>query len=153
MLLLWRGGLQVAEECPLETDPVKHIDRLSILQEIAPLARGSVNPHWWGRTASRRLASCTQGPRDGIRACSDQVRHAMVGAERVGGRDREQEAEGLTHVSAQLVYHECAIHPNGENRRQLTPLLQDGVNTSAFPPHPEGRTVFQDRAARDTETR
>jgi len=33
--------------------------------------------------ASCRLASCTQGPRDGVRTCSNLVRHAMVGADRV----------------------------------------------------------------------
>jgi hypothetical protein len=33
--------------------------------------------------ASHRLASCTECPRNGTRACSDQFRHAMVGADRV----------------------------------------------------------------------
>jgi len=35
------------------------------------MSAGSVNPHGWGIPASRRVASCTDGPRDGIRACSD----------------------------------------------------------------------------------
>src|ERR1700733_7252214 len=52
----------------------------------APLARGSANPHWWGIAALRRPASCTHGPRDGIHACSDRIRHAMVGADRVSHR-------------------------------------------------------------------
>jgi hypothetical protein len=42
-----------------------------------------VIPRWWGMAVSRRLASCTQSPRDGIRAGSDHFRHAMVGADRV----------------------------------------------------------------------
>ena len=43
------------------------------LSESALVGHGGITP----------LASCTQVPRDGIRAGSDQFRHAMVGADRV----------------------------------------------------------------------
>jgi hypothetical protein len=52
-------------------------------REKAPLLAGLSESALVGHGGITPLASCTQGPRDGIRAGSDQFRHAMVGADRV----------------------------------------------------------------------
>jgi hypothetical protein len=49
----------------------------------SPAVAGLSNSALVGHGGITPLASCTQVPRDGIRAGSDQFRHAMVGADRV----------------------------------------------------------------------
>src|SRR4051812_38512826 len=82
-------------------------------------------PHWSGIPASRRVASCTYGPRDGSRACS------AVSPLRLGGRRMRRLCHSLCQSSVGLAANRLdlmRLHAqySSANMMVITRLVTEG---------------------------